>query len=189
MNKVKNEAWKTYPEFPSVEVSTFGEIRTLDRVVPSGKGTRLVKGQILKQHPVNGGYLRVRFGINGKRINRYVHQLVAQTFIPNPDNLPQVNHKDCNRTNNHVDNLEWCDASYNQKYREKYGKSLSHPVLAINLNTSEVSRFESQHEASRELGVSVGNVNSVIKGKLNQTKGYWFTNADESTVEVAKNDI
>lgn len=185
------EIWKVYPEFPWVEVSPFGDVRTRDRWVPyRGKGKLFIKGRILKQQRRNNGYLQVEFSVNGKTINRSVHRLVAQTFIPNPDNFPDINHKDCNRTNNNIDNLEWCSRSYNQKYREKYGVSnteaLGHPVFAINLTTLEVSRFQSQMEASRVFGIGHGNIVEIIKGKRKQSKGYWFTNSDDNTVEATR---
>jgi len=188
------EIWKAYPEFPWVEVSQFGDVRTRDRWVPyRGKGKLFIKGRILKQQRRNNGYLQVEFSVNGKTINRSVHRLVAQTFIPNPDNFPDINHKYCNRTNNNIDNLEWCSRSYNQKYREKYGVSnteaLGHPVFAINLTTLEVSRFQSQMEASRVFGISYGNIVEIIKGKRKQSKGYWFTNDDSNAVESTRDKL
>lgn len=192
MDKVNNEVWKTYSEFSFVEVSTFGRVRTLDRVVPSGLGlTRLIKGHVLKQQDNGHGYLFVGFNMNGKTVTRYVHRLVAQTFIPNPDNLAEINHKDNNPTNNCVINLEWCTHEYNMQYKEKYGKSateaVGHPAFAINLKTSEVLCFQSQSEASRVLGIHVGNINSVIKGRYKTAKGYWFTNANSNAVEATRN--
>ena len=188
---MKNEVWKTYPEFDFIQGSSLGRVRTIDRVVSNGKGTRLVKGRVLKQQLDKDGYLYVLFKVNGKTVARKVHRIVAQTFIPNPDNLPQANHKDCDRTNNNVKNLEWCTASYNMQYREKYGvsntESLGHPLFAVNLTTLEVSRFCSQHEAGRELNAKQGSINGVIKGRLKQTGGYWFTNADNNAVDVSRN--
>ncbi|MGJ3781575.1 HNH endonuclease [Lactiplantibacillus plantarum] len=187
MNNIKIEVWRELPGVPFVEVSSFGDVHTLDRVVPCrGKGTRLVKGRVLKQYPNKGGYLKVDISINGTKVHREVHRLVAQTFIPNSDNLPEVNHKDCDRTNNNISNLEWCTHEYNMQYKNKYGKSLGHPVLAINLATLEVYRFRSQSETSRKLGLGHGSLNEVIKGKRNQTKGYWFTNADNKSVEATR---
>lgn len=121
--KGQTEIWKAHPEIVGIEVSTMGRVRTLDRVTSTEKMTRFQKGRVLKQHDNGKGYLLVNIPINGKQSSKRVNRLVAETFLPNPDNLPQVNHKDCNRTNNDVSNLEWCDASYNQKYREKHGVS------------------------------------------------------------------
>jgi len=173
------EIWKSHPEIKKIEVSSLGRVRTLDRVVPSkGNGTRLVKGRILKQSDNGIGYLKASIPIAGKLTAKTVHRLVAQTFINNPDNLPYVNHKDCDRTNNNVNNLEFCTSSYNAKYREKFGNALSKPVYAIDLATEKVLHFRSQYEASRVLGIQQPNINSVIKGKRKQTGGYRFENAN-----------
>jgi len=183
---METEIWKAHPDIVGIEVSTMGRVRTLDRVTSSEKRTRFQKGRILKQSYNGNGYLKVNIPINGKQASKRVNRLVAQTFIHNIDNLPQVNHRDCNRTNNHVENLEWCDNLYNVKYREKYGKTQSKPLLAINLATLEVSQFQSQSEASQELGVNKGNINSVIKGNRKQAGGYYFVNADDNDIELAK---
>ena len=187
---METEIWKAHPDIPAIEVSSLGRVRTLDRVVSSkGNGTRFQKGQVLKQFIINNGYLLVNIPINGKWASKLVHRLVAQTFIKNPDNLPEINHKDSDRTNNNVSNLEWCSHSYNIQYREKFGEALGHPVFAVNLTTLEVSRFLSQREAERTLGVSQGNVSDVIKGELEQTDGYWFVNDDGHAVDVVKSKL
>jgi len=188
------EIWKAHPDIVGIEVSTLGRVRTLDRTVPNGNGTRLVKGHVLKQCDNGSGYLRVRFSINGKQIKRSVHRLVAQTFIPNHDNLPEVNHLDCDRKNNNVENLEFCTHEENTAYRDKLGHTARNnapksPVFAIKLSTLEVSRFNSQHEASRTLGFSQGNINGVIIGKINKTHGYFFVNDDGHAVDVVKSKL
>lgn len=103
------EIWKSVIGWENLyEVSNFGNIRTLHYKKP------------YLMHPVIDakGYRRVSFVMpNSKQYKRYaVHRLVAEAFIPNPDNLPQINHKDEDRTNNHVDNLEWCTNKYNCNY-------------------------------------------------------------------------
>lgn len=184
----KQEIWKSLPGVPRVEVSTFGRVRTLDRTVPRKSGTYHVKGRVLKPWDNGDGYMLVHIPIDGNPAKKLVHRLVAQTFIPNPDSLPEVNHKDNDRANNHVDNLEFCTRQYNIKYRQKYGisntETIGRPLFAIDLNTMEVSRFRSQNEAGRELGVSAGNICSVIKGRYKSTGGYWFVNDDGHAVDA-----
>lgn len=70
----------------------------------------------LKPQEKNGGYQYVNLWSCGTRRHAYIHRLVAEAFIPNPDNLPEVNHKDCDKTNNHVNNLEWCDRHWNLQH-------------------------------------------------------------------------
>lgn len=174
------ESWKKHPDIDKIEVSSFGRVRSL-------------KGFYYGINPGKDGYMRVCFRMNGKVVSKLAHRLVAETFLPNPENFSQVNHKDCNPQNNSVSNLEWCTSSYDAKYREKYGISRAeaqgHPLFAINLDTLEVSHFCSQGEASQELGVNKGNINSVIKGKYKHTGGYWFTNDDDSAADAVKHKL
>ena len=187
------EVWKSHPDITGIEVSTLGRVRTLDRVTSTEKMTRFQKGRVLKQHDNGNGYLKVNIPINGKQASKKVHRLVAQTFISNPDNLPQVNHRDCNRANNNISNLEWCTASYNQKYREKYGVSQTeaagHPLFAIKMATLEVLHFRSQQEAGRALGFGQGGIGAVIRGKQEYTNGLWFVNDDDNAVSLTKSKL
>lgn len=191
---METEIWKKHPYIEKLEVSTLGRVRTLDRVVPCrGNRTQFVKGRVLKQRDNGIGYLQTSFRMNRKLVTKSVHRLVSETFISNPDNLPQVNHKNCDRGDNRVSNLEWCDESYNQKYRNKHGVSQTeaagHPLFAVNLNTLKVSRFRSQHEAGRELGLFDQNIRAVIKGRRNSTGGFWFVNDDDKATDAINNKL
>jgi hypothetical protein len=120
------EQWVDIIGFENLyQVSNFGRVRSVTHTQyytdKNGKQyARVRKGTILKPAPMtkkNGkGYMGVTLYKNGKHPTVTVHRLVAQHFIPNPDNLPQINHKDENPLNNHVDNLEWCTCSYNINY-------------------------------------------------------------------------
>lgn len=181
---METEIWKAHPDIVEIEVSTLGNVRTIDRVTSGEKRTRFTKGRVLKQSSQKGGYLKVGIKVDGKSTTKNIHRLVAQTFLSNPDNLPYVNHKDCDRTNNNVENLEWCTASYNNQYREKYGDAQGHPVFAINLSTLEVTHFCSQHETSRVLEVNVASINEAIKGKRKMAGGYLFKEDDGNGIEI-----
>lgn len=191
--EMKEEVWKVYPKYPWIEASNLGRVRTKDRTVIRSDGRKqFVKGRVLKQWKSNSGYMLVSFCANGKQVKLLVHRIIAITFIPNPNNYPEVNHIDCDRANNRLDNLEWCTHQENITYSNKLGHLVNNnpgkPVIAINPETSEVFFFESQHEAARQLRVSVGNMNSVIKGKhhYKTAGGFWFCYADEKAIEKVR---
>ena len=111
------EVWKDIQDYEGFyQVSNLGRIKSLGN-------SKTRKEKILK--PIyHKQYYQITLSKNNIRIQYRVHRLVAEAFIPNPDNLPQVNHKDEDKTNNYVDNLEWCDALYNNNYKDK-GKRIS----------------------------------------------------------------
>ena len=116
------EVWKDIEGYEGAcEVSTFGRVRSLDREYYkcySDGRMQLTKhrGRILRQQLSNKGYWVVTIVYKNKFTTLSVSRLVAKAFLPNPDNLPEVNHKDENPKNNHVSNLEWCDHLYNIRY-------------------------------------------------------------------------
>lgn len=122
---MQEEIWKDIEGYEGIyQVSNLGNVRVLDRIVNSAiKNNDKVKrkGQILKQYNKRG-YLQVTLTVSNKRKYFNVHRLVAQAFIPNPNNLPQVNHRDENPKNNCVNNLEWCSAKYNANYGTRNSK-------------------------------------------------------------------
>lgn len=95
------------------KISNLGRIKSLERLDNKG---RTVHEKILSSCKRPDGYYTVGLSINGKAKSFLIHRLVALTFIPNPDNLPEINHKDENKSNNCVDNLEWCTSKYNCNY-------------------------------------------------------------------------
>lgn len=124
------------------------------------------------------GYPYVVLTKNGKQTGFSIHRLVAQTFIPNPNNYPIVNHKDENKQNNNVDNLEWCDYSYNNSYGnriDKINQKISHKTYQYDLDGNLIAVWPSQQEASRQLNISPGNINDVIKGRRKTIHGFIFT--------------
>lgn len=112
------EIWKSIVGYEGLyEVSNLGNVRSVDRYVNHPKGgLSLRKGKLLQPNKNHQGYYCVLLSKSCKTENRRVHRLVAEAFIPNPDNLPQINHKDEDKSNNIVTNLEWCTCSYNIMY-------------------------------------------------------------------------
>lgn len=105
------------------QVSNMVKVRSLDRVVNNNGGKWLVKGRILKPNLNSHGYLQVILCKNGIHRAKTVHRLIAEAFIKNPNNYPQINHKNGIKTDNRVDNLEWCDQSHNMRHAYKNGLS------------------------------------------------------------------
>lgn len=112
------EEWKSIPGYEGLyEISSYGRVKSLDRYVKvKSKSYRLQKGKMLSPIKNKYGYLQVFLCCNGKYKIISVHRLVAEAFIPNPDNLPIINHKDEDKSNNCVENLEWCSHRYNSNY-------------------------------------------------------------------------
>ena len=108
------EIWKPVVGYEGLyEVSNTGQVRSLDKY---DSINRFYEGRILKLFADRLGYLKVGLSSNGKTKKYLVHRLVAEAFIPNPNNFPIINHKDENPSNDNVDNLEWCNAKYNSNY-------------------------------------------------------------------------
>ena len=110
---MEKEIWKDIKGYKGFYmISSYGRIKSLKRI---DNNNHFIRERILKQGD-NNGYKHVSLSKNGKTKIFKVHRLVAEAFIPNPNNLPQVNHKDENHSNNCVSNLEYCDALYNDNY-------------------------------------------------------------------------
>ena len=118
------EEWRPVVGYEGLyEVSNTGQVRSLDRYVKYSNGRiHLHKGKVLSLLKGEYGYIQVSLYYNRKMYKKYVHRLAAQAFLLNPDNLPEINHKDEDKTNNSVDNLEWCDRSYNNTYGTRQDK-------------------------------------------------------------------
>lgn len=143
------EIWKTIEECADYQVSNFGRIRSFkyDKI----------NGKIMKPYKTTKGYLQIDLSLDGRkretRLHLAIHRLVAKAFIPNPDNLPQVNHKDEDKTNNHVDNLEWCTNEYNCNYgthTERCAEKQRKVVCSIDKN-GNIEEFAGLRVAARAM--------------------------------------
>lgn len=144
-------------------------------VRPNGDVINTKTGKVLKPFKDKKGYLMVTLCNNGCCKTFKVHRLVAQAFIPNPENLPCVNHKDEDKSNNNVENLEWCTAEYNNNYgtrNKRSAESRSKIVLQLRENDSLVRVWPSVNEVKRQLGYSVGNIVKCCNGKRHIAYNY-----------------
>ena len=135
-----------------------------------------VSGKPLKQFDNGLGYMRVGLYKNKRRFYFFVHRLVAIHFINNPQQLPYVNHKDENKSNNSVDNLEWCTASYNVNYGTRtirMAQTRGHSIKAFK-NGILVGSFYSENKCARELNIDPSHVSKAVRGLLKTTGGYTF---------------
>lgn len=115
------EVWKDIPDYKNLyQISNFGRVKSLERLIYRKNGNYIVKEKILKNKTNTKGYLSISMCKNGKVKYVMIHRLVAQAFIPNPNNFPCINHKDENKQNNCVENLEWCTYSYNNTYNNRH---------------------------------------------------------------------
>lgn len=154
------------------EVSNLGNVRSL-----GNKKTK--KTKILKQNMNTSGYLRVYLCKNGKQKQFKVHRLVAEAFIPNLFGYPQVNHIDEDKTNNHIDNLEWCDNKYNSNHGTRNKRisvkningKCSKPILQLTETGEFLKEYPSLQEAGRN-GFNIGNICACCRGERKTHKGY-----------------
>ena len=158
------EIWKPIKGFEGeYEISNFGQVKSLKTNI------------ILHQYKYRGGYLEVHLSQHSKKFHKKIHRLVAEAFIPNPNNYLEVNHKDENKENNRFDNLEWCTHQYNNTYNGKHikgGSKTRKPVSQFDLDSNFIKEYVSQTEASKQTGITQGTISNCALGHQKQAGGY-----------------
>jgi hypothetical protein len=160
------EIWSVIIGFPMYKISTFGRVKSL------------YTNKILK--PVNkNGYMFVTLVEGNKKYNRAIHRLVAKAFIANPNRYPMINHKDENKQNNSVENLEWCDIPYNLSYgtaRERSSEKHSKKVYQYTLDGKLVKVYDKIKNVIED-GFDESCVSLCCNGKNKKHKGFkWYFN-------------
>ena len=163
----ENEVWKDVVGYEGLyKVSDKGNVYSVERLNSRG---RKIGGRIMKPTPNTNGYLRVNLCKDGKTKSKLVHRLVLEAFVGNPNNLPQVNHIDENKTNNELSNLEWCTGEQNINHGTRNERTRK-KVRAVNVKNGEVTTFSSIVEAERK-GYNSGGVAAACKGIYKNTSG------------------
>lgn len=187
----EQEEWKDIAGFEGLyQVSNLGRIKSLKRKIRANTcGKRIMPERILTACVAGNGYFLVVLCKEGKHYNKMIHRLVAETFLPNPHKLKEVNHKDENKLNNNLSNLEWCDRKYNANYgtgverqkitrannpNDRYarlavGRMNSKKIRQITISGEIIQTFNSMKEASACLGIHVCTISRHCLGLIHRT--------------------
>ena len=160
------EIWKDVLDYEGLyQVSNFGRVKS--------------NWKILSPADNGNGYKHIVLTKNGIQTDKLVHRLVAEAFLPNPDNLPCVNHKDENKSNNFIENLEWCSHKYNLYYgnalkkmtkqvRKKCGKK----IYKCSLDGTPIMGYKSVRDAAYENNLKPTNICNALKGRTKTAGGF-----------------
>lgn len=181
-----NEIWKTIEDYPDYMISSMGRVKSIERVDCYGRHR---KEKIIKLNKNRDGYLIVHlYGIEREK-HYSVHRLVAQAFIPNPDNKPNIDHINTDRTDNRVENLRWVTQKENcnnllsiEKYSKNNAKANlgkfsklnpnSKPVLQFTLDGKLIKKWDSAMDVKRELGNNQSHISNCCRGRRKTAYGY-----------------
>ena len=200
----QKEIWKDILNYEGLyQISNLGNVKSLERThkiynyKKKEKVNRTIKEHIMAQEKSKTGYKNVALCKEGKSKLYLTHRLVAQAFISNPNKKPQVNHKDGNKLNNNVENLEWVTASENNKHAwdnklkiisnkqlenakalGKYGKKRNRKVNQYSLNGELIKQWDSLTDIYNELGYSWGNISGCCRKVRKTSNGYRWEYAE-----------
>ena len=176
------EQWKDIEGYEGLyQVSNLGRIKSLGRTIM--RRTRwgsvkpyTMKPRILKPKRCQGDYFQVGlFTIDGQHSVAKIHRLVAKAFIPNPDNMPEVNHKNEDKADNRADNLEWCTHEDNCRYgtrNQRTGEKNAKPVVQMDMDGNVIADYPSAIEAQRATGINRYLIRQCCNGKQESAGGY-----------------
>ena len=190
------EIWKDIKNYEGIyQVSNMGRIKSVERYMLNrwGNGFKKWREKIKIQTLSKNGYYTVRLSNNGKDKGYSTHRLVAEAFVPNPENKPCVDHINTDRTDNRAENLRWCTNKENQnnpltKIKMKRNKSKAKPIIQLTKTNELVQKWESASQVQRDLGYNKSAISSCCRGAKSKTAyGYkWGFEKDFRKVHFNK---
>lgn len=200
---LEGEIWKDVVGYEGYyKVSNLGRIASLKRIKYNNGGITFTKSRILALRLSTSGYYQVLLSVNGQSKQPHVHKLVAEAFIENPKQFKQVDHIDCNKLNNQVSNLQWCNQkmnnnnpitrirnSFSRKGSIRITQNRNKPIIRISIdNPSNIKYYKNRNEAKLE-GFCVSYITDVCIGIKKSYKGYkWMYLSDyENLINKSKN--
>lgn len=150
------EEWRVIKEFDNYEVSNLGRVRNIK------------KNTLMTISKKPNGYCVVKLSKNNVARECRIHRLVAIAFIPNPNNYDCINHKNEDKTDNRVENLEWCNHQYNNTYGTRYvrqSEKIKVPIKQCDMQGNVIKEFNSVNDAAKELGILACNISNCLHGK------------------------
>lgn len=159
------EVWKPVVGFEEqYEISLNGIVKRVDKMQVTPSGLTIKKGKTLKTRINNRGYVEVRLSKKGKQLGTFIHILLAKAFIPNPHNKPEVNHLNGIKTDNSIDNLEWCTHAENIRHAFKTG--LNNKLCKPIIDTCTGKTYKSLIEAATELSINYSTFKNYLGGYI-----------------------
>lgn len=174
-----NEVWKDISGYDGLyQVSSFGRFRSLDTILKMKNGIdRFHEGHVIQPYVANDGYLMINLTKDSVRRSYKAHRIVAEAFIANPFKRPFVNHKNENKQDNRVENLEWCTNKYNIRYgttQKKRIEKIGWKVRQFSADGTYIQTFISMRAASRILKIPMNGIYDNCNGKTKSYKGFIF---------------
>lgn len=172
----QNEVWKSITGYEGqYEISNLGRVKSVKREVPKRAGFRKIAESIKNIRTNKYGYCDILLCSNNKKLHYTIHRLVAQAFIPNPENKKTVNHKNGIRTDNRIENLEWSTAKENIDHKFQILKSDGNrcqPVIQLSVDGQIISTFKSAVHAQKETNISSHGINKCTRGERKLAGGF-----------------
>lgn len=185
LEDIAGEVWKDIPDFEeSYAVSNYGRIKSKKRLITtSNNKSYIIEDRILSPNLAAKGYLYITLNKNCVKTTFLLHRLVAELFVPNPENLPFVDHIDTDQSNAEASNLKWCSASQNMnnpntrsKLKESY---IRNGRKVVQLKDGKIIRIYNYYSEAKPFGFISGNIKKVCIGLYKQYKGYQWMFLDE----------